>query len=463
MTATPSFQAIILAAGLGTRMHSATIKVLHEILGKPMIGHVVEAALQAGAGRIIPILGHQRDRVQSYLDRRPYSHQIEIALQQEQLGTAHAVFCALDSLQDRYPYTAILSGDVPNMDAPRLKAFFEATVASGKAVGLVTAILDDPLTYGRVLREDNQVQAIVEHKDASPEQRALREINAGIYIVQTSFLREALTTIMNRPTNNAQNEYYLTDLIALAADGPGVFAWIIDQEECIQGVNNRLHLARATDFARRRINHAWMLQGVTFLDPSSTLVETDVVLSPDVILHPGVHLAGQTSVGTGTRIEANVQIRDSTIGPHAHIKAHSYLAAATVGPETSIGPFAHLRPGAQIGACCKVGNFVEIKNTRLHDGAKASHLSYLGDAEVGKDANVGAGTITCNYDGSKKSKTSIGAGAFIGSNSALVAPVSVGAHAYVGAGSVITDDVPDRALGIARGRQRNIDDWADPE
>ncbi len=464
MTDTPTIQSLILAAGLGTRMRSQTIKVLHDILGQPMIGHVVDAALASGSRRVISILGHQRQQVRAWLDEQPYAEQLAYAFQDEQEGTAHAVWSARQYFEDGPDYTAILCGDVPNMDGQTLDAFFQAAIESKKVVSLVTARLDDPSRYGRIIRgESGHVEAIVEYADATDEQRAIDEINAGIYLVRTDFLADALRTIMERPADNAQGEYYLTDLIALGAREGGVFGWTVDDPRKIQGVNTRVDLAAATEFARRRINERWMLDGVTFIDPKATTVETTVELGQDIVLYPGVHLAGTTSIGSGTTVESGCVVRDSAVGEEVTVRSHCYLQQARVDRGTALGPFAHLRPGSDIGKNCKVGNFVEVKKTRLDDGAKASHLTYLGDAHVGEGANVGAGTITCNYDGQNKSRTQIGAGAFIGSNTALVAPVTVGECAYVGAGSVITDDLPPRSLGIARGRQRTIEGWADEE
>ncbi len=462
MTSTPSIQSFILAAGLGTRMRSETIKVLHPLLGKPMIGHVVDAARGSGCQRVVSVLGHQRHEVQALLDGRDDADALQVAVQEEQNGTAHAVWSARQFLDNEFEYTAILCGDVPNMDAETLRSFFEAAIDSGAPVSVMTAELDDPASYGRIVRgRSGGVEAIVEYADATGEQRKIREINAGIYLVQTTFLADALAAIMDRPADNAQNEYYLTDLIALGAGQGGVFGWSVDRPELIQGVNTRVDLARATDFARRRINRQWMLRGVTFIDPKRTTVETEVELASDVVLYPDVTLAGCTSIDSGTTVEPGCVVRDASIGAGVHLKAHCYITDGRVDDGSNIGPFAHLRPGADIGRGCKVGNFVEVKKARLDDGAKAGHLTYLGDAHVGEEANIGAGTITCNYDGEKKSQTEIGPGAFIGSNSSLVAPVTVGRQAYVGAGSVITDDLPDRSLGVARGRQRTIEDWLD--
>ncbi len=464
MSGSTTIQSVILAAGLGTRMRSETIKVLHDILGKPMIEHVVEAALDSGSSKVISVLGHQRERVEDCLRERDYADQLDFAVQSEQQGTAHAVWAARDAIDRDIDYTAILCGDVPNMDGAALSQFFEATVDSGADVGLVTAIVDDPAQYGRIVRGDSgRVEAIVEYADATDEQRAIDEINAGIYLVRTSMLMDALAQIMGDEPDNAQGEYYLTDLIEYGAREGGVFGWAVDNPEMIQGVNNRADLAAATDFARRRINHGWMLDGVTFVDPDNTVVEPGVELARDTTLYPGVVLQGDTTIDSGTVVESGCVVKDCQIGADVHLKANSYLTEARVDDGSNIGPSAHLRPGADIGKDCKVGNFVEVKKARLDDGAKAGHLTYLGDADIGPGANIGAGTITCNYDGEKKSKTTIGAGAFIGSNASLVAPVNIGERAYVGAGSVITDDVDDRCLGVARGRQRIIENWVPNE
>ena len=462
MTSSPTLQAVVLAAGLGTRMRSETIKVLHDLLGQPLIGHVVDAAVGAGCSRVVSVVGHQREDVQAWLNDRDFDADLRFAVQHQQQGTADAVWAAREYFDDTADYTAILCGDVPNVDGPTLEAFVNDAIDAGAPVALITAILDDPARYGRIVRgSQGEVEAIVEYADATAEIRAIDEINAGIYLVKTSFLADGLARIMAGGADNAQNEYYLTDLIALAAGAGGVFGWTIDDPRKIQGVNSRSDLAQATAYTREKINRAWMDQGVTFLDPRNTTVEAGVTLDQDVTLYPGVHLLGTTRVGSGSVIEPGCMVRDTTIGEGVHLKAHCYLHEARVDDDSAIGPFAHLRPGADIGQNCKVGNFVEIKKTRLDDTAKASHLTYLGDAHIGRGANVGAGTITCNYDGQKKSRTTIGPGAFIGSNTALVAPVTIGDGAYVGAGSVITDDIPDRALGVARGRQRTIEGWAD--
>lgn len=453
-----------MAAGKGTRLRSTLPKVLHQVLGKAMIACAIDASLEAGARRVVVVLGHGRDAVKAYL--RDYygpetlAERVRFCVQQEQLGTAHAVYAARASFENAPEFSVIVSGDVPNMDAQTLDNFVRETAASGHPLGLLTAKLDDPSTYGRVLRAaDGQVRGIVEYKDASDAQRQVNEINAGFYAVKTSFLAEHLATICAQPPQNAQGEYYLTDLIAIAAQNGGVYGSIVADVGVIQGVNTRAHLAAASQFAQQRINQKWMAEGVTFIDADQTYIEASVELGSDIILYPGVHLRGRTRIGDGATIENGAVICDSELGAEVHIKPYCHLEDARVDQASAIGPFAHLRPGSDIGQNCKIGNFVEIKKSRLENGVKAGHLSYLGDAHIGEDTNVGAGTITCNYDGKNKHRTEIGAGSFIGSNTALVAPVTLGKKAYIGAGSTITDAVPDESLAIARGRQKNFEGW----
>jgi bifunctional UDP-N-acetylglucosamine pyrophosphorylase/glucosamine-1-phosphate N-acetyltransferase len=458
-----NFQAVILAAGKGTRMKSERPKVLHEVLGRPMIGWVVQSAIDAGAERVVCVLGYGRDEVEGWLRDNIDEDKIEIAIQEKQLGTAHAVWAAREWLEgdDTPKYTAILSGDVPNMDAETMTRFFERTQNQRVPLGLVTAVLDDAAKYGRILRDaDEEVTGIIEFADATPAQRDIDEINAGVYFAKTKFLEEYLPIICEGPANTAQGEYYLTDMVAMAAEQDGAFGWKVPELRAIQGVNTRAHLAEATAFAQERINRRWMEDvGVTMIDPKQTYVEPSVELAQDITLYPGVHLKGDTQIGSGAIVENGTVVTDSHLAANCHIKANCYITEAKVGSETAVGPMAQLRPGADIGVGCKVGNFVEVKKSRLEDGAKAGHLTYLGDAHVGAKSNIGAGTITCNYDGENKHKTIIGERCFIGSNTALVAPVELEDDAYVGAGSTITDDVPSRALAVARGRQRNIEDW----
>jgi bifunctional UDP-N-acetylglucosamine pyrophosphorylase/glucosamine-1-phosphate N-acetyltransferase len=452
------FQALILAAGKGTRMKSDRAKVLHEVAGLPMIGHVIDSALNAGASRAVVILGHQKETVETWLQLR-YGDKVVVVEQTEQLGTGHAVWSATPALEHGPVRTLILSGDVPNLRSQTLRSFIE--VSGAHTFSMITANLDDPSSYGRVVRNDDGfVAKIVEFRDANELERGIPEINAGCYLADSSFLNAELTRLCSSPPSNAAGEYYLTDLIAVAAQKGDVFGWPIPTVEEIQGVNTRVDLAEAERFAREQINHSWMLEGVTFIDPNNTFIDASVRLSSDVILHPGVIIRGSSQVGPATIIESGSVLQDAELGAHVHIKPYCVITSSTVGDSSAVGPFAHLRPESTLGKNCRVGNFVETKKTSFGDGAKASHLTYLGDAKIGAKANVGAGTITCNYDGKNKNQTTIGAGAFVGSNTALVAPVTIGEGAYIGAGSVITNDVPDGALGVARGRQQNIENWA---
>lgn len=453
-----SYQAVILAAGKGTRMKSDRTKVMHEVLGRPIIEWVVETALDAGAEHVTVITGHDRHAVEQHLTSL-FGERVSFALQAEQLGTGHAVHCAADALRAGPARTVVLSGDVPNLQADTLREFVSAT--HDATVGLMTARLEDPARYGRIIRaEADDVAAIVEFADADEEQRGIDEVNAGFYAFDTEFLLRELQVLCSAEASNAQGEFYLTDLVGVAARDGGVRAWVLPEVAQMQGVNTRADLASATRDARRRVNERWMRDGVTMVDPDSTFVGARVTLAPDVVLQPGVQLLGATSIASGATIASSCVIEDTEIGPGAVIKPFCHLESARVEAGAQIGPFAHLRPGADIGPRAKVGNFVEVKNVRMDEGAKANHHSYLGDGHVGASSNIGAGTIFCNYDGKNKHRTEIGDGVFIGSNTAIVAPVQIGSGAYVGAGSVITTDVPAEALAVARGRQKNIDGWA---
>jgi bifunctional UDP-N-acetylglucosamine pyrophosphorylase/glucosamine-1-phosphate N-acetyltransferase len=458
-----SCQALVLAAGKGTRMRSSTIKVLHPMLGRTLIDWVVSSALEAGIEAVTIVVGHDREHVQAHLSSGPYASSVTFAEQLEQLGTGHAVWSARDALLAAgSDYTLVLSGDVPNLSAETLTSFLGAARQANVPVAMITARLDEPARYGRIVRADSgEVTAIVEAADATPEQLAIQEINAGIYLMRTNFMLRELDALCTGTAQNAQGEFYLTDLIAAASGQGGVLGWVIDEVEETQGVNTRQDLAHATEFARARIVDRWMLAGVTCMAPGQVFIGPEVKLGQDVTLYPGVHLEGRTLVGEGSVIEPGCVVRDAEIGAHCMIKASCYLQEARLEEHVTIGPFAHLRPGADLGPYSKVGNFVEIKKTRLEEGAKASHLSYLGDAHVGARANIGAGTITCNYDGVNKHRTEIGEGAFIGSNTSLVAPIKIGDGAFVAAGSTLTNEVPSRSLGVARGRQRVIEGWAD--
>ncbi|MBO3275955.1 bifunctional UDP-N-acetylglucosamine diphosphorylase/glucosamine-1-phosphate N-acetyltransferase GlmU [Pseudomonas schmalbachii] len=449
-----SLEVVILAAGQGTRMRSALPKVLHPIAGKPMLAHVIDTARKLHPQRIHVVIGHGAERVRESLQ----ADDLNFVLQAEQLGTGHAVAQALPFLEaDK---VLILYGDVPLIEQPTLERLLQESTLLQLA--LLTVELADPTGYGRILRDDNgEVRAIVEQKDATPEQRAIREGNTGILAVP----RERLAGWLGRLSNqNAQGEYYLTDVIAMAvADGLRVATAQPQDAMEVQGANDRLQLSELERHHQQRIARRLMAQGVTLLDPARFDVRGEVSVGRDVQIDINVILEGKVVIEDEVSIGPNCVIRDSTLRRGAVIKANSHLEGAVVGEGADVGPFARLRPGSVLEQRAHVGNFVELKNAHLNDGVKVGHLTYLGDTEVGKDTNIGAGTITCNYDGANKFRTVIGENAFIGSNSSLVAPVEIGAGATTGAGSTITSDVPANTLAVGRGKQRVIEGWKRPE
>jgi bifunctional UDP-N-acetylglucosamine pyrophosphorylase / glucosamine-1-phosphate N-acetyltransferase len=450
-----------MAAGLGTRMKSDLPKVLHRIAGRGMIHWVVTAARAAGAGRVVAILGHQAERVKAALDASFGAGAVEIAIQPEQRGTGHAVQCAMPALaaepDDRV--VVILSGDAPLLASERIAELVAACEASPAGMALLSTVPPRPMPYGRLVRDAAGVlERIVEHVDATPAQRQIADTNAGFYAIRLGHLRRDLTALR---ADNAKGELYLTDLVAHAAARGGATALDAPFAE-VAGINDRVDLAGVEVAARRRINEAWMRGGVTMVDPATTYIDADVgPLGKDVWLGPGVCLRGKTRLGDGVRVDAGAVLTDVQVADGAQVKAYSVLTETALGARTEIGPFTHCRPGSRIDEDAKLGNFVETKKTHLMAGAKANHLAYLGDATIGNKANIGAGTITCNYDGVNKYQTTIEAGAFIGSDSQLVAPVTVGRDAYVGAGSTVTKDVPRGALALTRVKQVNVEGWAD--
>lgn len=445
--------AIILAAGKGVRMKSSVAKVLHPVLGRPMVSWPVAAAREAGAARVVVVVGHQGDEVAKAVG----GEGIEFAGQPEQRGTADAVAKSAPALEGFAGTALILCGDVPLLTPATLSALLAAHRERGALATVLTMVPPDPTGYGRVVADEaGRPVAIVEEKDADAATRALSEVNTGTYAVELPWLWEAIGGI---GSDNAQGEFYLTDIIAAAAKaGRSAMVRLADPDEAM-GINSREQLSLASLAMRARINRKWMAGGVTLEDPATTWIEPGVLLSPDVTLGPNVRLEGATKIAPGCRIDAGAIIKDSTLEEGAHVKPYCVLNEAYMGPGSDAGPFAHLRPGAELMASSRVGNFVEVKKARLGVGAKANHLTYLGDAEIGEKTNVGAGTITCNYDGANKFRTVIGKRAFIGSNTALVAPVRVGDDAVVAAGSTVTADVPDGALGVGRSRQKNIEGW----
>jgi bifunctional UDP-N-acetylglucosamine pyrophosphorylase/glucosamine-1-phosphate N-acetyltransferase len=445
--------ALILAAGKGTRMKSQQAKVLHPLLGRPLIRFPVQACREAGVAPVVCVVGHQAKQVRDALP----GADLAFALQAEQHGTGHAALCARESLQGFTGTALILCGDVPLLRAATLTRLTAHHAAAGAAVTVLSMRPAEPSGYGRLVRDaTGALQGIVEQRDCTPEQLGIDEVNTGTYAVELPWLWEALARVGNA---NSQGEYYLTDVVAAAAAEGRAASLLLEDPEEVMGINSRTHLAEAAAVMRRRINRDWMEAGVTLEDPDSTWIGPGVVLEPDARVGPHCRLEGSTRVAAGARLDQGVVATDCAIGAGAHIKPYCVLAEAEVGPDTQVGPFAHLRPGAEMLAGSRVGNFVEMKKTTLGAGSKANHLTYLGDTVVGQGANIGAGTITCNYDGVNKHRTVIGDGAFIGSNASLVAPVTIGAEATVAAGSTVTQDVPDQALGVARGKQRNLDGW----
>lgn len=448
--------AVILAAGQGTRMNSDLPKVLHRVIGRTLVGHAIGAARSAGAGRVIVIVGHGRELVEQTV-RAEEGEDLEFVVQAEQRGTAHAVQQCRDALRGHDGWTLILSGDVPGMRAETLADMVRTGLEAGSPLTFMSCVLDDATGYGRIVRDaDGNVLRNVEHRDATKDERKVREMNVGTYLVRNEFLWKHLGSV---GAGNDQAEYYLPDLVALSRAAGGVTAYVVPDPQEVEGVNTRAQLAFAERVARQRRNHALMVEGVTMIDPDTTYVDAFVEVGRDVTFEPGVRLMGRTSVAGGAIIRQGSIIEDSTIEQGVVVKPYSHIEGSIVRAGAQIGPFSHLRPAADIGPGAKVGNFVEIKKSTLGPGAKASHLSYLGDATIGADCNIGAGTITCNYDGVNKHRTVLGDGVFTGSNSALVAPINVGDRAYVGAGSTVTEDIEAGALAVARGRQRNIPGW----
>ncbi|HSH56974.1 MAG TPA: bifunctional UDP-N-acetylglucosamine diphosphorylase/glucosamine-1-phosphate N-acetyltransferase GlmU [Halomonas sp.] len=444
---------VILAAGQGTRMRSTLPKVLHRLAGKPMVRHVIDTAAGLGAERTHVVVGHGAEKVRETLaDCR-----VHFALQAEQKGTGHAVAQALDGLGNGK--VLVLYGDVPLIQRATLERLLEGV--DDDHLGLLTVTLDDPDGYGRILRNaEGEAVAIVEHKDASESERAVRECNTGIMAMTASQLRRWLPRLS---ADNAQGEYYLTDIIAMAAaEGVRVVTAQPGDPVEVEGVNNRLQMARLERAHQQAIAERLMTEGVALADPSRLDVRGTLRCGHDVEIDVGCLFEGEVELGEGVRIGPHCVIRNSHIGAESVIEPHSVIEGAVIAGRSTIGPFARLRPGSRLAVGAKVGNFVETKNVEVGEGSKINHLSYVGDARLGRGVNVGAGTITCNYDGVNKHHTEIGDDAFIGSNTALVAPVSIGRGVTVGAGSTVAKDVPDNALAVTRARQVTKADWPRP-
>ena len=435
---------VILAAGLGTRMRSGLAKALHPLAGRPLVQHVLEAVSALAAERTVVVLGYQADRVRKLVE----GYGATIVLQAEQLGTGHAVMQAHEVIAAAKGPVLILCADTPLLTTATLSSLVDLHAASRAAVTVMTAVVRKPFGYGRVVRGKSGIMRIVEEKDATPAQRKIAEVNAGIYCFEKKFLLESLKSIKN---NNAQGEYYLPDTITLARKKRlPVEGLVCGDADEVMGVNTREDLSRAEGIVRSRINRGWMLAGVTMLDPGAIFIGSEVTLGRDCILYPNVRIEGKTTIGRGCTVFSGTRILDSAIGNEVTVKDCSVIEASTVSDNASVGPFAHLRPGSLIGARARIGNFVEIKKSSIGEGSKANHLAYIGDATVGKDVNIGAGVITCNYDGFDKFPTIIEDGVFVGSDSQLVAPVRIGRGALIAAGATITRNVPADALAISR-------------
>ena len=446
-----NFKAIILAAGKGTRMKSKYPKVIHKVCGKEMVNHVIDVSKKSGVKDIVAILGHGCDVVKEKLPTDTM-----IAMQTEQLGTGHAVKMAKDYIKDE-DTIVVLCGDTPLIKEETLKRLFDYHLENGYHTTVLTTEVDNPTGYGRIIRDENQdLLKIVEQKDANEEEKLVKEINSGIYCFNGKSLRESLDLLDN---NNAQGEYYLTDTIQIMRNkGLKVGAYNGSTIEELMGVNSRVELSRAEDIMRKRINETHMVNGVTIIDTNSTYIEADVQIGNDTIVYPGTMLRGNTIIGSNCIIGMNSNITNSKIGDYTEIE-NSTIIDSIVGENTNIGPYAYLRPNSNIGNNVKIGDFVEVKNATIEDNSKASHLSYIGDAHVGKDVNIGCGVVFVNYDGKNKYKSVVKDGAFIGSNSNLVAPVTVEEKGFIATGSTITEDVPQGALAIARERQVVKEGW----
>lgn len=455
-----SLSTIVLAAGEGTRMRSATPKVLHRLAGRPLVEHAVRAAAGTGPDDLVVVVGHGRDAVEAHLAELTgtLDRTIHSVVQEQQLGTGHAVSCGLSRLPRARTGTVLVSyGDVPLLDTATLRSLLDEHHESSNAVTVLSAVVADPSGYGRIVRDGGgQVTGIVEQKDATPEQAELTEINSGVYAFDAAVLDDALNRLT---TDNTQGELYLTDVISIArSDGRPAGALVCVDGWLVEGVNDRVQLSRIGAELNRRLLTGWMREGVTVTDPNSVRLDCDVTLARDVVLEPGVQLRAGTTVGEGSVIGPDTTLTGCKVAEGASV-VRSHGEGAEIGPGASVGPFTFLRSKTRLAAKGKVGAFVEIKNAELGPGSKVPHLSYVGDATIGEHSNIGAATVFVNYDGVDKHHTVIGSHARTGADNMFVAPVEVGDGAYTAAGSVIVEDVPPGAMAVARGRQRNIESW----
>lgn len=445
--------ALVLAAGQGTRIKSNLPKVLHKVCGKEMVNHVVDTLRKAEINDVNLIIGKGAELVKAKTEDRKVSY----SLQEEQLGTGHAVKCAFDFLKEKEGTVAVLCGDAPLITEETIKRLFEEHNQNNNKATLLSSILDDATGYGRIIRAGSEVLKIVEHKDCNEEELKVKEMNAGVYCFDISALLEALNKLSN---NNSQGEYYLTDVIGILKDkGERVGAVVTNFEETM-GVNSRAQLAQVEHELRKRINLKHLDNGVTLIDPSNTYIGNDVVIGKDTIIYPGNVIEGNTIIGEGCILYPNSRINNSNISENVEIQS-SVILESIIGRNTTVGPFAYVRPESIIGNNVRVGDFVEIKKSTIGNNTKVSHLTYVGDAEVGEGCNFGCGTVTVNYDGKNKNKTIIGNNSFIGCNTNLISPVNIEDNTYIAAGSTITNNVKSGELAVARAKQRNIQGWVD--
>ncbi|MBO1088200.1 bifunctional UDP-N-acetylglucosamine diphosphorylase/glucosamine-1-phosphate N-acetyltransferase GlmU [Enterococcus hirae] len=445
--------AIILAAGKGTRMKSRLYKVLHPVSGQPMVEHIINRVSETNPDQIITIVGHGAEQVKAQLGERS-----EYALQAEQLGTGHAVLQAASFLQGKEGTTLVISGDTPLLTTETLNNLFEYHQGKNASATILTAQAEDPTGYGRIIRDHiGIVEKIVEQKDTTPEEALVQEINTGTYCFDNQALFEALNKV---GTDNAQGEYYLTDIIEILKDaGKTVAAYQTEDFDESMGVNDRIALAKANELMRQRINKMHMVNGVSFVDPATTYIDAGVEIGSDTVIEAGVQLQGKTVIGSDCVIGAHSRIVDSVIEDHVVVE-HSVIEKSLVKSHADVGPFAHLRPKAEIGEGVHIGNFVEVKNAEIGKNTKVGHLTYVGDATLGEEINVGCGVVFVNYDGKNKHRTTIGDHSFIGSNANIIAPVEIAKNTSVAAGSTITEDIPEYAMAIARARQVNKEEYA---
>ncbi len=446
----PQFTAVILAAGKGTRMKSELPKVMHQMAGRPLIDYVLEKVQKLGIKEVLTVVGHGREIVANHVTERS-----RVVVQEQQLGTGHALIQSVPWLQDE-SQVLVLSGDQPLLSEETLKALLELHENSGAAATVLTAMMTNPFGYGRIIKDKGLFQGIVEEKDADLKQKEIKEINTGTYCFRGACLKSALGKITPQ---NVQGEYYLTDVFKLLISlGEKIETLCtVDSTEAL-GINNRVQLAEAEEILYDRVRKFWMMEGVTIINPSSVFIDTQAVLNKDVVIHPFTLIKGNTRIEEGATIGPGTTLINCNCHKGCQVE-NSIARQSVIGENSVVGPFAYLRPGTVLGKGVKVGDFVEIKNSKIEEGSKVPHLSYIGDSTVGKNVNIGAGTITCNYDGRGKYGTIIGDKAFVGSNTNFVAPVKIGKGAVIGAGSTITKDVPDRALAVERSQQKIIENW----